>query len=402
MKAIGLSKAQRADIITTLPQAVIETILCHLTIDEAARTSILSRAWRYKWTTIPELEFSPDVVNIPTRGEPADWWKHVSHVEYYKRKKEIRCKLLYAIHQVLLLRQGPIHEFTLIMDAHQTCFEIDRIILHLSRNHTVKKLAFYFYDVDNAYGLPLSFFSLRHLTDLDLECCYINHKPIFNGFDSLTSLSLSDIRISKETLLHLLSNCPSLKSFCLFLFDNDFLGDEKPSIMELFRCLPAIERLKTWGFIIPSLVQASVPGELPASLIHLKYICVKQAYFVDTYGLPFLAVSTKCCPNLEKIKLVIANDWDEESVVLEECSHRLEEYSEVWLEHLNELEIEYFTNYKPEMEFVKFILARSPNLKVKLMTFMVPGDEKVMMLRVLLRAPRPAHASPVEFVVKKC
>ncbi|MFS8029609.1 putative leucine-rich repeat domain superfamily [Helianthus anomalus] len=111
------------------------------------------------------------------------------------------------------------------MDAHHTCFEIDQILPHLSRNHTVKKLRFDFYD-DNAYRLPLSLFSLHHLTDLDLENCNINQKPIFNGFGSLTSLSLISIKISRKALLHLLSNCPSLKclfmvsSYCIYILTN--------------------------------------------------------------------------------------------------------------------------------------------------------------------------------------
>ncbi|KAI3686560.1 hypothetical protein L1987_80239 [Smallanthus sonchifolius] len=391
MKAKRLSKAQRFDLITTLPQAITETILCLLPIEEAARTSILSREWRYKWTKIPKLFFCQYTVKRPS-GQPDDWWKHVSALEYARRKRYMRCKLFYAIHQVLLLRQDPIHEFTLSMDANKTDFEIDQIILHLSRNHTVKKLAFYFYDL-STYSLPLSFFSLHHLTDLDLEYCCFNHKPIFIGFGSLTRLSLNFISISRETLLHLLSNCPSLKTLCLILFEENFLGDEKPSMMELFKCLPVIEHLTTWCHTIPSLVQASVPGELPATLIHLKYVYIRQMCFVDGYGLLFLAVLTKCCPNLEKIKLVIDIDWDNEidPVVLEE-------YSDVWLEHLNELKIGFYSNFKHELEFVKFILARSPNLKKVILTnLMVNKNEELEMLRSLLSAPR---VSLVEIVVK--
>ncbi|KAM0058877.1 putative F-box-like domain superfamily protein [Helianthus debilis subsp. tardiflorus] len=144
MKAKRLSKAQQLSL-TTLPQAIIEAILCILPTAEAARTSILSREWRYK---------------------------------------DMRCELFYAIHQVLLLRQGPIHEFTLLMNAGRTCFELDQILLHLSGNHTIKKLTLTLHHSD-PYGLPLSVFLLHHLTDLYLENCAINHKPIFNGFGSL-------------------------------------------------------------------------------------------------------------------------------------------------------------------------------------------------------------------------
>ncbi|KAF5754761.1 hypothetical protein HanXRQr2_Chr17g0794891 [Helianthus annuus] len=115
--------------------------------------------------------------------------------------------------------------------------------------------------------------------------------------------------------------------------------------------------------------------------------------FVDGYGLPFLTVLTKCCPNLEKIKLVIDTDWNNEKKIK---SVVLEEYSDVWLEHMNELKIDFFRNFKPELEFVKFILAKSPNLKkVILLTWMVDKNTELEVLKVLLSAPCPSSAEIV-------
>ncbi|MFS8031596.1 putative FBD domain, leucine-rich repeat domain superfamily, F-box-like domain superfamily [Helianthus anomalus] len=282
MKAKRSSKVQRLslDRISTLPQTIIETILCLLPIEEAARTSILSREWRFKWTTIPKLVFSYSTVERPSSEN------RLSLIDWDKTHDSWRCKLFYAIHQVLLLHQGPIHEFTL--DADDNFFEIDQIILHLSRNHTLKKLTLGFCET-GVYKLPSSVFSLHHLMDLDLEWCDIDHKQIFNGsFGSLTSLSLREIRGYED-------------------------GDET------------------------------------------------------------------------------------EPDKLEEQSRILEEYSDVWLEHLKELEIKLFGNRKPELEFMKFILARSPNLKkVELQVHMYDKKEELEMTKTLLRTPR---ASPVEIIV---
>ncbi|KAM0058868.1 putative FBD domain, leucine-rich repeat domain superfamily [Helianthus debilis subsp. tardiflorus] len=281
------------------------------------------------------------------------------------------------------------------MDAHHTCIKIDQIILHLSRNHAVKKLTFDFCDY-NTYALPLSFFSLHHLTDLSLENCNIkiNQKPIFNGFVNLTNLSFRCGKISKKALLHLLSNCPSLKRLCLVIVAGDFIGSEYPSIMELFKCLPVIEDLTTWGDTIAPLVKASVPQELPTSLIHLKYCSIEEMLFHDGCGLTFVAVLIKCSPNLEKIVLEMGND-EMESDVLEEYSVTLEKYSDVWLEHLKELEISYFKHVKPVLELVKFILVRSPNLKKVRLTASVYKNEELEMLKTFKCALR---ASPVEIV----
>ncbi|KAJ0667133.1 putative FBD domain, leucine-rich repeat domain superfamily, F-box-like domain superfamily [Helianthus annuus] len=414
MKTKRLSKAPRLDRIATLPQTIIEIILCLLPIEEAARTSILSREWRYKWTTIPKLVFYQStvqtstkeiIVKSPRKMEQRDWWNlsRLERLESERRVKELRCKLFCAIHQVLLLRQAPILDFTLGLSADDTYFEIDQIILHLSSNHTVMKLRLEFWG-ESSYRLPSSFFSLRHLMDLSLERCDIYHEPIFNGFGNLTSLSLSRLSISRKSLLHLLSNCPSLKSFSLTIEDEQFIGHERPNIMELFKSLPVIEHLTTWGYITPSFIVDSVPQELPTSLIHLKYFCFEQMGIVNrdgyTFGLTFLVVLLKCSPNLERINLETDGDeeLDVEPVDLEDYSDIFEEYSDVWLEHLNELKFKYFRNYKPELELAKFILARSPNLKkVRLITCMVNKNEELELLNVLLRA---ARASQVEIVVE--
>ncbi|MFS8029610.1 putative F-box domain, leucine-rich repeat domain superfamily, F-box-like domain superfamily [Helianthus anomalus] len=68
VKAECLSKVERVDRITTLPRAIVETILCLLPIKEAARTSVLSREWRYKWTIIPKLAFYQDHVKNRLMG----------------------------------------------------------------------------------------------------------------------------------------------------------------------------------------------------------------------------------------------------------------------------------------------------------------------------------------------
>ncbi|KAK9052108.1 hypothetical protein SSX86_028736 [Deinandra increscens subsp. villosa] len=397
------AKRLSLDIITTLPQTIIETILCLLEIEEAARTSILSREWRYKWTKIPKLELIETLVlPMPTKKTKLPDYEYTDKIATARKYMYWRCKFFYIIHQILLLRQGPIHEFTLVLNAGDACLEIDQIILHLSRNHTVKIMELNFMNESCSYGIPFSIFSFHHLTDLQLDYCDFNHKPIFNGFGSLTRLSLKYVTISRESLLHLLSNCPSLKTLYLRQLDEHYHGHEHPNIMELFKCLPGIEHLTTYGSIVPFFVQASVLDELTAaSLFHLKDFCMELMNFDDVYGLTFLAVLMKCSPNLEKIRLKINtnDDYDVEAVKLEEFSGILEVYSDVWLEHLNEFGIKQFRNLKPEMELVKFILARSPNLKkVNLVTCMLlDKNEELEMTKVLLRAPR---VSPVEILVE--
>lgn len=86
-------------------------------------------------------------------------------------------------------------------------------------------------------------------------------------------------------------------------------------------------------------------------------------------------------------------------VELHEYSSKLKEYSDVCLEPLNELKIENFRNLELELEFVKFILARSPTLKKMILQNVYTHDknEELELLKNLLGAPR---ASPVEIIVE--
>ncbi|XP_021989898.1 uncharacterized protein LOC110886411 isoform X2 [Helianthus annuus] len=249
---------------------------------------------------------------------------------------ERRRKLFNAIPRVLLMHQGPIHEFSIDSIANCDCFELDPIIFHLSRNHAVKKLKLAF-DYMYPHKLPLCAFSLHHLRDLHLFNVVIDHQPIFSGFGSLRSLCLYSVKISKNALLHLLSNCPSLKRFTLL----GSICDKDCTIIELFDCLHVIEDLTIYGDT-PELIDEGIADD-------------NETWF----GI-------------------------------------LEENSDVRLEHLKELEIHRFSNLRREMELVTVILARSPKLKKVIIHSLVEKDEESDMLKILLQASR---ASPVEIVV---
>ncbi|XP_071695477.1 F-box/FBD/LRR-repeat protein At1g13570-like [Rutidosis leptorrhynchoides] len=229
------------DRISNLPLPIIETILSLLPTKVAVRTSILSREWRYHWTKIPELFFDEDAF----KGS-SDQLSILEQTFYYSCPCR-RCNFFKAIYQVLLLHKGPLLEFSLITSADMICDELDLIISHLSRRNTVKIFSLDLNEYSK-YRLPLSFFSLNQLTNLDLHKVCIHHPPTFNGFGSLTSLYLHNIKISPKTLVHLVSNCPVLKSLTLFIDEDNTLGngnDVSSSFSDLIKCLPVIECLVT-------------------------------------------------------------------------------------------------------------------------------------------------------------
>ncbi|KAJ0641810.1 putative F-box domain, FBD domain, leucine-rich repeat domain superfamily [Helianthus annuus] len=348
------------DRISKLPLCIIENILCLLPIQEAARTSILSREWRYHWIKIPKLAFIEDTFQVSTDGAELSVLEQTFDEPSDRKVMTKRCKLLYAIYQVLLLHQGPIHEFTLSMAVDGSCVEIDHILLHLSKKNTLKILNL---DLRGNYSLPSSFFSLHYITELHITSCVFDRQPSSNGFRSLTTLNLQEIWISEKALMRLLSSCPLLKTLTIMSDYGtiDVFGD--------FTILPT------------------------TTLVHLKYLCMEWIWLRHKYAVPFLVHLIRSSPNLEKLKLEISVDDDlfDESIT---GFVTLDDYSDIMLEYLNELEILHFSDADNELDFVKLILAKSPVLKkVRILLWdQFDKDERLRISQMFLRSP---CASPI-------
>ncbi|XP_071692313.1 F-box/FBD/LRR-repeat protein At1g13570-like [Rutidosis leptorrhynchoides] len=116
--------------------------------------------------------------------------------------------------------------------------------------------------------------------------------------------------------------------------------------------------------------------------------------------MPFLALLLRASPNVEKIKLHTCVSVRIYPVMLETDSDADEQldvgqdYSDIQLKNLTELEIKTPGIKKVELDFVKFMLVRSPVLKTLRISINknVTEDTELEILNVLLNCPR---ASPV-------
>nr|GEU30624.1 hypothetical protein [Tanacetum cinerariifolium] len=301
---------------------------------DAVRKSILARKWRYTWTKILKLVFNAkDLFKKPTAENEVSVLERTFDEPSERKHLKKRCNVFYAIFQVLLQHEGPIHEFTLSMNANEICVEIDQIISHLSRKNILKKLMLQLKYLLR-YTVPSSVFSMHQLTELHLQDCLLDRRSISNVSGSLTSLYLADVFITMEILLRLISKSPLLKSFTIVITQDIYIYDDGSAITDLFK-----------------------------SLLVIKHLTLS------------LLVIQSWCPGHNKFRI---------DFITLEC------YLDIRLALLSEFEIRNFGNSKHELEFVKLILARSPVLK-KLMILLnnkVSNNEELKMCKILLRSTR--------------
>ncbi|XP_071704846.1 F-box/FBD/LRR-repeat protein At1g13570-like [Rutidosis leptorrhynchoides] len=296
-------KRSSLDIISGLPQNILETILCLVPIRDAVRSSILSKKWRYNWNKIPKLVFNEeDMFNKSKekhRGEEDE--ENDEEDDEENTQNEVltgKYKFFYAIHQVLLMHQGfhKLSEYCKLMQV------------------------------------------------------------------------LSDSYMSSRTF-----------------------------VCELFGYIPAIEHLHLAIQYFHRYEFKSSLLELPSPLVCLKYVHLLDGCFTGQYGLPFIVFLIRSSPNLEKLKLQSFHYHGEKSGI---DSLTEKEYSDIWLEHLKELEL-FIANDIPELEFLKLILARSPMLKevIIIINYVIDKDAELEMLRVLSDTPRASDV--VEIIVER-
>ncbi|XP_039170921.1 F-box/FBD/LRR-repeat protein At1g13570 isoform X5 [Eucalyptus grandis] len=280
------------DKISELPGHIMDQILSRLPIKDAVRTSILSRKWRYKWSSVPQLVFDDQCTS--TGGVPIQT----------------------IIDKVLLLHTGPIQKFMLSHQGMCASSDIDHWILHLCRV-SVNEIILDIWQ-GQYYKIPTSLFKCQDLIHLELYRCLVKIPSTFEGFKILESLDLQVVELSPDELEALISRCPLLKRLTLRGLDgikqinvevgnlewlevegalqdvafgvmnrlksvkidfSDNIGDKcgpgdanSTNLHKLFQNLPKIETLEFENYSLKYLAIGNVPQTPPNDLIHLKYL----------------------------------------------------------------------------------------------------------------------------------
>ncbi|KAJ0445100.1 putative F-box domain, FBD domain, leucine-rich repeat domain superfamily [Helianthus annuus] len=371
------TQSLNSDFISTLPQNIIEDILTRIPLQEALRTSVLSKKWRYTWRGMPKLVFTDKMVN------------HL-HIQLNKYK------LISAIFHVLLFHNGPtIVEFRCSLGKLHMESEFAQILSYLARGNTVKEFSFI---SDNRFNkLPVSFFALQGLEAVHLENCTLEPPLTFNGVSSLMTMTFQNVEVSVQMLQRFISKCPLLHYLVLIELEKGIESvpaGNNFTLVDLFQCVPLLETFVITKHYMKYLCAGGMPHKLPASLVHLKNLALDVCLMEQN------EISSALCiiRSSPELKNMIFLMYDNEKLPVQQTATNfldLEGYPDLKFDHLEMLKIENFSNLPLEIEFVKLIMAKSPVLKkVQIeLNGNVSVDEELKMLREMVSNPIP-RASP--------
>ncbi|GJX02984.1 putative F-box-like domain superfamily protein [Tanacetum coccineum] len=280
---------------------VITNILDRLPIQDAVKTSMLSRDWMSKWTLLTQLIFNEDFFRyFPNHFEG----KHIT--------------------RLLLHLKGPIRKFELsfitrMLDRQVLNYdEIYHWVLFLSRKG-IEELT-----INNWGGgplkLPIQLYSRMELKHLELyECCVPNLHSVWNKTKTITSFDIFQ-----------LTSLPKLEELTL-----DF------------------ENCKL-------LAEAVAKKKVPATFLCLKTLYLKEVEFSNTVMVSFIAEMICRSPYLQMLK--IKASFMRSVLPALPCSLNLDCNTMGQLQ-LRNVVLDYFRGSDNEVCLIKFILACSPLLK---------------------------------------
>ncbi|XP_042516717.1 F-box/FBD/LRR-repeat protein At1g13570-like [Macadamia integrifolia] len=433
---MSLSKMEKGpslnrDIISDMPPNIIENILSHLPIKEAVQTCILSKKWRYNWVTLPELIFNFSL----------------GHAALISQDKIER-----FIDGVLSLYRGPIYKFQLSSwPCIQDSSVIDKWILWVSRND-IQELILYHPMFDN-YELPLCIYSCEHLNHLELSYCTLRRPPMFSSFQSLRSLLLEQVDCVGFTFENLISRCPLLErlkiegltsssdiiiygpklkelvinGFCnvsqnicfkntpvlacvslnLHCYDfspknlnHDEMG-KTLSVVKVFGCLVAVEKLDVGGNFLKFLGVDYVPKRLPNIFYRLKRLDLKIC-LNDLQMVSMAICLIRSAPNLQELLMNVFPHTYNITNHAKEFS-QVQDGSECSLNQLQNVKIKYFSGLGTQIEFIKFLLIITPALEkmsIHGLEEISAGDHPMhgsRILEKLMQLPRVSMKAKIEY-----
>ncbi|CAM8998754.1 unnamed protein product [Rhodiola kirilowii] len=399
--SVVAKKSKRQDRITELPDSLKQKILECMPLTDAIKTSMLSRNWRRIWTGMQSLVF------------------HKPVVDSFGSLTEIRFTRI--IERILLLHQGSLHRFSVVIPHHldSKSLYLHGLFVSLSRKE-VQKLTIIKETLDGGefLSIPSYFFECGRLTHLYLHHCVLSLPPSFQGFHNLVFLDLCSIDMESNELSKFISHCSNIETLILFdildgytepliisaknvrvlrfkdfisgmiilentsrltvvtlmcLEDMQVLHKKAYSMFELLCSLPAIEEL-TFDLPLLEPFNGDCPAILKKGFVALKTVTLGRVNICSRDDIMFLFCLLRSSPNLKMLHIYINyiehNNGEDKLSVKCLQAERIKGYN---LSQLLNVKIAGITGLRCETMLLNIMLSNCPLLK----TFHIELSSKI-------------------------
>ncbi|KAF5472544.1 hypothetical protein F2P56_009255 [Juglans regia] len=211
-----IDSAPVADMISSLPEGILSSIISLVSLREAAATGILSKRWRYLWMS----SFNLDLDGKNMFGDHFQW-----QCTQWKQKKKSR--FVSWVNHILELHVGEkVDSFRLEYPLRDYSCDVDRWIQFAIDTHVEKLDINLFEDdsldsYDELYQFPHWLFAQvgkqSKIKKLSLDSCRLNLPTNFSGLNLLSSIYLARTSLDQENVDSILANCPFLERFSLLM-----------------------------------------------------------------------------------------------------------------------------------------------------------------------------------------
>ncbi|XP_076892224.1 F-box/FBD/LRR-repeat protein At1g13570-like [Bidens hawaiensis] len=387
--------APGGDFISHMPDNVVTNILDRLPLQDAVRTDILSKTWRFKWTMLSQLVFDDNFFECLLKT----------------KAKNTQARVI--ISRLLLHLRGSITKFVLRVDDELSVEDddISHWILFLSRKGIKEFILEHYYETP--YKLPTHLFSCLDLTHLELDTCCFRPPPTnFHGFPNLLSLDLHSLSEERSNVFwEFITKCPLLESLKLTV---DLSSDkikvaeiaklENLKILSLYYChldtmnnfcttfellgsLPKLQELRL-DFMGGKLTEGGAKHRFSTAFPSLKALKLSRMCLDVGLELSCAIELIRSCPNLQTLEITTNSQYTSPPQPVD--YHTTEQLQ------LRSVMFEYWKGSENDVCLLKYILACSPFLKKSVIRpyalIMIASDERLKFTSKLMKLHR---ASPV-------